>query len=96
MTAGGFEGIGELFDGRRRITAADRLGAQTFQHGSGHFPISDPASRELFLSLVHVSILLQIRPLVQHKCLYQGRARRADGTSGALLIFRSVSGDRNL
>jgi len=64
MPAGGFEGIGQLFDGRGRIAAAYRLGAQTLQHGSGHFPICDPASRELFLSLVHVSILLQIRSLV--------------------------------
>jgi hypothetical protein len=64
MPAGGFEGIGELFDGRGRVAAAYRLGAKAFQHGSGHFPIPDPASRELFLSLVHVSILPQIRSLV--------------------------------
>jgi len=64
MTAGGFEGIGELFDGRCRITAAYRLGAKAFQHGSGRFPISDPASCMLFLSLVHASILPQVRSLV--------------------------------
>jgi len=64
MTTGGFEGIGQLLDGRRRITVAYRLGAKTLQHGSGRFPISDPAPRMFFLSLVHPSILPQIRSLV--------------------------------
>ncbi len=64
MAPGGFEGIGQLFDGRGRIRVAYRLGTRLFQHRADRFPIPDPFPHVLFLPLVHKAILQEIYPPV--------------------------------